>query len=165
MKPDPDGSRLKLQDLRNLSGGEFFHVVEHKNNAQWRGDDEDRLVQQMMLFGVEQIRFRAVAGILEELPQLIVARHQLIEREHMRRSACSLASHAPAPVSGDGVEPDGQPLWVLDLSQVSKRTVKHFLHGVFSILRMSADLHAEGIDRILQQPDCLFRRLRRMQAQ
>ena len=68
MKPDPDGSRLKLQDLRNLLGGEFFHVVEHKNNAQWRGDDEDRLMQQMMLFGVEQIPFRALPASWSNRP-------------------------------------------------------------------------------------------------
>ena len=46
-----------------------------------------------------------------------------------------------------------------------KGTEEHFLHGVFGILRMPADLHAERIDRVLKQPDRLFNRLRSVEAQ
>ena len=35
---------------------------------------------------------------------------------------------------------------------MGERTEKNLLHGVFCILRKHAALHAEGIDRVLQQP-------------
>ena len=35
---------------------------------------------------------------------------------------------------------------------------KHLLHGVLGILGMAADLHAEGVDRVLQQADRFFHR-------
>ena len=76
-----------------------------------------------------------------------------------------LAAHAPAAVSGDGVKPDSHLLRGLNLGQVPEGTGKHLLHGVFRVFRMPADLHAEGIDRILQQTDRLFDSFRRVAAQ
>jgi len=60
-----------------------------------------------------------------------------------------LAAHAPAAVSSDGVKPDCHLPLSLDFGKVPKRTGEHFLHGVFRVFRMSADLHAEGMHRIL----------------
>jgi hypothetical protein len=33
------------------------------------------------------------------------------------------------------------------------RTEEYFLHRVFGIFRMTADLHTEGVNRVLEQPD------------
>src|ERR1039458_5298273 len=162
LKLDPEAGG---PGLRDLLGSQLLHVVEHENDTQGRRDAQNRLVQQMMLLGVEQVAFGALSGILEQQPQLFIARHQLVEREHVRRGMGSLASHAPAPVSGDCVKPDGQFLRVLYLGQVLKGTEEHFLHGVFGIFRLPADLHAEGIDCVLKQPDRLFNRFRGVEAQ
>ena len=44
MQPNPNGSRLKVEHLRNLLGRQFLHVAKYKNNAQLRGNTQDRLV-------------------------------------------------------------------------------------------------------------------------
>ena len=165
MQPDPDRPRLQVENLRDLFGGQLLHVVQHKNNAQLRGNPQDRLMQQVVLLGVEQIAFGTLGGILQQSSQFRLVGHQLIQREDVFGSRCSLAAHAPAAVSGDGVEPDRESLRVLNLGQVPQRTVEHLLHGVFCVFRMPADLHAEGIDRVLQQTDCLFDSFRSIAAQ
>ena len=76
-----------------------------------------------------------------------------------------LAAHAPAAVSSDGIKPDGHLLRSLNLGKVPDGAGEHLLHGVFRIFRMPADLHAEGIDRILQQTDRLFDGFRSVAAQ
>src|ERR1017187_3453568 len=74
-------------------------------------------------------------------------------------------AHTPATVSGYGIEPDGESLRVLNLGQMPQRSGEDLLHGIFRVFRMPADLHAEGIDRALQQTDCLFDRFRSIAAQ
>src|ERR1035441_5115938 len=64
-----------------------------------------------------------------------------------------LAAPAPAAVSGYGIKPDGKSLRGLNLGQVAERAGENLLHGVLCVFRMPADLHAEGIDRVLQQAD------------
>ena len=65
MKPNSDRPRLQLENLSNLLSRQFLHIVQDENNAQWRGNAEDRLMQQMALLGLKQPQFRALAGILE----------------------------------------------------------------------------------------------------
>src|ERR1035441_1462158 len=67
-----------------------------------------------------------------------------------------LAAHPPATIPRHGVKPDGESLRILNLREVAQRAVEYLLHGVFRIFRMPADFHAEGIDRVLQQPDRLL---------
>ena len=57
MKPNPHSSLLQLENLRDLLGSQLLHVVEHENDAQGRGDAQDRLMQQTMLLGLEQVAF------------------------------------------------------------------------------------------------------------
>ena len=45
MEANPDRPRLLVENLRDLFGLQFLHVVEHKNNAQLDGDLQDRLMQ------------------------------------------------------------------------------------------------------------------------
>jgi hypothetical protein len=44
MQPDPNGPRLKVENLRNLFGRQFLHVAKYKNKAQLRRNTQDRLV-------------------------------------------------------------------------------------------------------------------------
>jgi hypothetical protein len=44
MQPDPDSSRLKVEDLRNLFGRQFLHVAKYKDNAQLHGNTQDCLM-------------------------------------------------------------------------------------------------------------------------
>jgi hypothetical protein len=66
MKPNPNRSLLKREDLRNLLGGQLFHIVEHENNAQGWRDAQNSLVEQMVLLGGEEIAFRSHRGILKQ---------------------------------------------------------------------------------------------------
>ena len=150
MQANPHRSLLKRENLRNLLGGQLFHIVEHKNDAQSGRDAEDCLMQQVVLLGGEDILFRACRGILKQPAQFFAVRHQLIEREKMCRGVCGLATHAPAAVSGHGVKPDGHLLRGLNFGEVPDGAGEHLLHGVFGIFRMATDLHAEGIDRVLK---------------
>src|SRR5271165_5610625 len=143
MKPNPNSSLLKRKNLCNLFGGQLLHIVENENDAQGRRDAQNCLVEEMVLLGSEEIAFRSHRGILNQSPQFFIVRHQLLEREEVRRGVGWLAAHAPAAVSGYGIEPDRKSLRILNPGQVPQRTGEHFLHGVFRILRMSADLHAE----------------------
>jgi hypothetical protein len=79
MKPNPHCSLLQLENLRDLLGRQLLHVVEYENDPQRRRDAQDRLMQQMVLLGLEQAQFRAFAGILEQQLQLFIAWHQLVE--------------------------------------------------------------------------------------
>ena len=54
---------------------------------------------------------------------------------------------------------------ILELDQVPERTGEDFLHVIFRVLPVAADLHTEGIDRILQQADRLFNGLRSVAVQ
>ena len=58
---------------------------------------------------------------------------------------------ADAPIPRNFVQPHGQRLRILELGKMRYRLQQDFLHGVFGILGMAADFHAEGIDRVLQQ--------------
>jgi len=156
MKPNPNRSLLKRENLRNLLGGQLLHIVEHKNNAQGWRDAQNCLVEQMVLLGREDIAFRSHPGILKQSPQFIIVRHQLVERKEVHRGVSGLAANAPAAISSDGVKPNGHLLWSLEFGKVPDGAGEHLLHGIFRIFRMAADLHAEGIDRILQQTDRLF---------
>ena len=156
MQADPDRSRLQIENPRDLAGGQLLHVMKHKNHAQRRGDAQNRLVQQIVPFGVEQIAFRSSGRIRKQQPQFRIVGHQLIERESVLWSMRALAPHPPAAIPRHGVKPDRQRLRLLNPRQVAQRTVKHLLHGVLGVFRMPADLHAERVDRILQQTDGLF---------
>jgi hypothetical protein len=48
---------------------------------------------------------------------------------------------------------------------VAQGPKQHILHDVFCVFSMSADLHAEGIDGILQQLDRLCGGFRRIPAE
>ena len=74
-------------------------------------------------------------------------------------------AHPPAAVSGDGIEPERKSLRVLEFGQMPERTGENLLHGIFRVLPVPADLHTEGIDRMLQQTDCLFDGFRCVAAQ
>ncbi|MGB6720600.1 MAG: hypothetical protein WBE72_07400 [Terracidiphilus sp.] len=150
MKADPDCPLLQIENLSDLRGDQFFHVVEHENDAQRCRNTQDCPMQQTVLLGLEQVAFRTVSGTLEQQPQFLAARHQFVEREHLCRSVGRFAAHTPAAVSGDRVQPNGQLLWSLNLGEVMKRTEEHLLHVVFRVFRMTADFHAEGIDRVLE---------------
>jgi hypothetical protein len=67
VKPNPNRSLLKRENLRNLLGGQLFHIVEYENDAQSRWDAQDRLMQQMVLLGGEEVAFRSRRGILKQL--------------------------------------------------------------------------------------------------
>ena len=156
MKPNPNRSLLKREDLRNLLGGQLFHIVEHENNAQGWRDTQNGLVEQVVLLGGEEIAFRSHRGILKQSSQFFIVRHQLVERKEVGRGVSGLAAHAPAAVPSDGVKPNSHLLRSVDFGKVPDGAGKHLLHSVFRIFRMPTDLHAEGIDRILQQTDRLF---------
>src|ERR1039457_2414087 len=74
----------------------------------------------------------------------------------MRGSRGCFTAHPPAAVSGYGIEPERKSLGILELGQVPERTGENLLHVIFRVLPVAADLHTEGIDRILQQTDRLF---------
>ncbi|HEY1255387.1 MAG TPA: hypothetical protein VGF01_11440 [Terracidiphilus sp.] len=118
MQPDPNGSRLKVKYLRNLSGRQFLHVAKYKNNAQLRRDMQDRLVQKMILLGMKQMIFRTLACILQQPSQLCCIGHQLIQREGLTGRMCWLFAHAPAAVLGYGIKPDSESLRIMNLGQV-----------------------------------------------
>src|ERR1019366_326702 len=125
MKPNPNRSLLKRENLRNLLGGQLLHIVEHENNSQGWRDAQNRLMQQMVLLGREDIAFRSNCGILKQSPQFFVVRHQLVERKEVRRGVGGLAAHAPAAVSSDGVKPDGHLLRSLEFGKVPDGAGEH----------------------------------------
>ena len=106
-------------------------------------------MQQVVLFGVQQIGLGSHCGILQQSPKFRIVGHQLIERENVFGSRSPFATHPPAAVSGDGVEPYRESLRVLNLRKVPQRTIEHLLHRVFRVFGMPADFHAEGVDRVL----------------
>ena len=165
MKTNSHGPLLQIENLGNLFGGQLLHIMEYEDDTQRRRDAQDRLMQQMVLLGLEQIGLGTISCILEQQSQLFIARHQLIKRKNICGGMRRLSAHAPAAISSDGVEPDSQFLRVVYLGQMLKRTEEHLLHGVFGVFRMPADLHAERIDRVLEQPDRLFNRFRSIEAQ
>jgi hypothetical protein len=68
MKPNPNRSLLKFENLRDLLGGQLFHIVEHKNDAQGRRNAQNRLMQQLVLLGGDDVAFRARSGIRQQSP-------------------------------------------------------------------------------------------------
>lgn len=77
----------------------------------------------------------------------------------------TLAAHTPTAVPGDGVQLDRESLRVFNLCQMGQGTRQHLLHRVLGVLRMSAYLHAEGINRVLQQANRLFDTFRSIAVQ
>jgi hypothetical protein len=53
METNPDRPGLQVENMSDLFGCQFLHVVEHKNDAQLDRDAQDRLMQQVVLLGVE----------------------------------------------------------------------------------------------------------------
>ena len=53
----------------------------------------------------------------------------------------------------------------MNLCKVPERAVEYLLHSVFSVFGMPAYLHAEGVDRVLQQADGLIDSFRSISAQ
>jgi hypothetical protein len=73
MKTNPHGPLLQVENLRNLLGRQFFHIMEHKNNPQsWR-DAKDRLMEEVVLLGIEQVAFGSCPDVLEKQPQFFIA--------------------------------------------------------------------------------------------
>ena len=58
MKTNSHGTLLQIENPGNLLGGQLFHVMEYEDNTQRRRYAQDRLMQQLVLFGVEQIGLR-----------------------------------------------------------------------------------------------------------
>ena len=117
MQANPNRSRLQSENLGDLFGCEFLHVVEHENDAQRSRYAQDRLMQQMVLLGASRLR----SGPLphpEATAQFFIAGINSSSDSMSGRSVGRLAAHAPAAVSGDGVEPDRQLLRILDFGQV-----------------------------------------------
>src|ERR1017187_788964 len=103
--------------------------------------------------------------IHEQSPQLRVVRHQFIQRDGCLGCVCALAAHPSASISRYRVQPNCKSLGILDVREMAQGTEEHLLHGVFRIFWMAADLHAEGVNRVLQQTERLFNRLRSVAAQ
>jgi len=66
MKPNPNRSLLKRENLCHLFCGQLLHIVEHENNAQGWWDAQNRLVQQVVLLGGKKIAFRSGTGIRKQ---------------------------------------------------------------------------------------------------
>lgn len=110
-------------------------------------------MQQVMLLGMQQISFRTRSGIKQQSSQFGLVWHQFIQRESVNRGMSRLEAHAPATVSGYGIKPNGKSMRVLNFGQVPEGAKKNFLHGIFGVLRVAADLHAERINSVLKQSD------------
>ena len=114
---------------------------------------------------MKQIALWTLRRILEQSSQLRIVRHQFIQRDGCLGCVCALAAHPPASISRYRVQPDCKSLGILDFREMAQGTKEHLLHGVFRIFRMAADLHTEGINRVLQEAECLFNCLRSVAAQ
>lgn len=161
MQADAHGAGLEIEDLRDLLGGELFHVVQDKDEAQRRGDFEDGAMELVVGFGAEDVFLWGACGVGEKVGELVAVGHQLVEREGAGAGVGGLFAHAPAAIAGDGVEPDGEGAGLVDFGQVGERAIEDFLHGVLGVFGMAADFHAEGVDGVLEEAEGLFDRFGR----
>ena len=138
MQPDPDGSLAQIENLRDLLGRQFLHVVKDEHHAQRRRNPENCLLHLVVLFGMEKIILGTPTRILQQPPKFRIVGHQFIEREEVAGFMSTFPAHPPATISGHGIQPNSQRLWFGNLRQVPDRTVKNLLHRVFGILGMAA---------------------------
>src|ERR1017187_1149573 len=75
------------------------------------------------------------------------------------------SKHSPTTISSHGIKPDRESLWITNIGQVLQRSEENFLRSILCVFWMSADLHAEGIDRVLQQADGFFDSFRSIESQ
>lgn len=64
MEANPHGPGLQVENLRNLIGGQILHIVEHKDDAQRRGNAQDCAMEQIVLLGVKKMSLGILSGIL-----------------------------------------------------------------------------------------------------
>lgn len=106
-----------------------------------------------MLFAAQKVIFRLARRVFKQSRHLDLAGHQFLKRKHLFRGRRTLAPHAPAAVPSNRIKPDGERPRIVYLGQMLQRAVKHLLHRVFSVFRVTAHLHAEGVNGLLQQAD------------
>jgi hypothetical protein len=163
MQSNANGTRLKVEDLCHFIRFQLLHVMENENDAKLGGQPKDGPLQQSLFFCFDGTSFGTGRRVLQQAFQFTVSGHQFIQGD-LPGGMCIFAAHPPAAIPSDCVEPYGQSGRILNADEVPKASIEDFLHRIFCVFPMSANLHAERKYGVLQQLDGLFNFLRRFTA-
>src|ERR1700757_643619 len=144
------GSRANPGDFSHLIIGESLHVAKNEYDPILRRQSLNGIAQPRCLFTANSERFRVDSAAGSELVQFVTVRHKLLQREFMRGSKLALAPTHQAAILRDFIEPHQKCFRISELGQLWNRFQQHLLHGIFGILTLSADAHAERENRTLQ---------------
>src|SRR5260370_38452682 len=119
-------------------------------------------MKELVLLGSNSIQLGAVFFIGQKWSELFVVRDQFVQQDFLSIAIKMTSPHSMAAVPCNGVEPGGQSIGAFNLAEIFERSKEDFLHRVLCILTMPTHLHTERKNGILQQPDTLFNRFRRV---